>query len=152
MEGEASAFFSVGDEDAGEVEGGADLRALSSPSAGRGALLVVVAVVAWFGLGLLGGWLWSCELSPPVAIRSPLSMATKVRKPTMMATPSRMFLFGFTRMKRAWEGSASPRKISGRRWKSVSPSKPPTAKATMMESEEGSMFGGHSARRKSGRC
>ncbi len=152
MEGEASAFFSVGDEDAGEVEGGADLRALSSPSMGLGALLVVVAVASCSCSGLEGAWLWSWPPSPPVAIRSPLSMATKVRKPTMMATPSRMFLFGFTRMKRAWEGSASPRKISGRRWKSVSPSKPPTAKATMMESEEGSMLGGHSARRKSGRC
>jgi hypothetical protein len=32
----------------------------------------------------------------------------------------------------------------------VSPSKPPTAKATMMVSEAGSILGGHSARRKFG--
>ena len=31
----------------------------------------------------------------------------------------------------------------------MSPSKPPTAKATITEREEGSMFGGHKARRKS---
>ena len=59
------------------------------------------------------------------------------------------FLFGLTRIKRAWPGSASPRKISGRRWKRVSPRRPPTAKATMTEREEGSIFGGHNARRKS---
>ena len=84
-----------------------------------------------------------------MAIRRPLSMATKVRKPTIIATPRRRFLLGSTRTKRTCSGESSPRKISGRRWKSVSPRRPPTAKATITESDEGSIFGGHSARRKS---
>ena len=77
-------------------------------------------------------------------------MATKVKKPTMIATPSSRFLLFSTLTKRICSGESSPRKISGKRWKRVSPSRPPTANATMTEREAGSIFGGHSARRKFG--
>lgn len=77
-------------------------------------------------------------------------MATNVTKPTMMATPSKRFLFGSTITNLTLSCSSSPRKISGSRWNRVSPNRPPTAKATMTDSDEGSMLGGHSARRKLG--
>ena len=68
----------------------------------------------------------------------------------MIATPSNRFLLGSTRTNLTCSGLSSPRKISGKRWKSVSPNNPPTANATMTDKLEGSMFGGHSARRKFG--
>lgn len=77
-------------------------------------------------------------------------MATNVKNPTRIATPSSKFLFGSTSTNLALSASSSPRKISGSRWKKVSPSRPPTANATMTESEDGSMFVGHSASRKFG--
>ena len=133
-----------------ELPGFRDLRVFVERS--EVAPLVFALVAASFSgskTSLFLPWLCSCPPSPPVAIRSPLSMATKVTNPNKIATPRRRFLFGSTRTKRASSGEASPRKISGRRWKIVSPSRPPTANATMTESEEGSMLGGHSARRKS---
>lgn len=67
----------------------------------------------------------------------------------MIPRPSKRFLLFSTSTKRACSGESSPKKISGSRWNSVSPSNPPTAKATMIEREEGSILGGHRARRKS---
>lgn len=84
-----------------------------------------------------------------MAIRRVLSIATKVKKPTMIPRPRRRLRFGSTITKRTWSGESSPRKISGSKWKMVSPRRPPTANATMTDREEGSMFGGHRARRKS---
>jgi hypothetical protein len=77
-------------------------------------------------------------------------MATNVTNPTIMATPRSRFLFGSTMTNLVLSGSSSPRKISGRRWNRVSPKRPPTANATITESDEGSILGGHSARRKLG--
>ena len=97
--------------------------------------------------------LWECSWewpAPPVAIRSALSIAMKVTMPLRMPTPRRRLRLGSSMTNLTWEGSSSPRKISGRRWKRVSPSSPPTAKATIIVREAGSMFGGHSARRKLG--
>ena len=68
----------------------------------------------------------------------------------MIATPRSRFLLGSTNTNRACSGESSPRNISGRRWNSVSPRRPPTAKATIIEREEGSMFGGQRPSKKSG--
>lgn len=67
----------------------------------------------------------------------------------MMPSPRRRFRLGSTMTNRTLSGDSSPRKISGRRWKSVSPSSPPTANATITVNDDGSMLGGHSASRKS---
>lgn len=100
-------------------------------------------------------WEWSCECecswpSPPVAIRKVLSNATNVMKPTRIAAPRSKFLLGSTRTNLACVGSSSPTYISLNRWKMVSPSRPPTAKATIIDRRAGLGLGGHRASRKLG--
>lgn len=126
------------------------LRDLTCPFPVPVSAPLAAAAVVWAS----ASWAWACEWwswpAPPVAMRSPLSMATNVMNPTRMASPRTKFLLGSTSTNLALSGSSSPKKISGSRWNSVSPSKPPTAKATMTLSDDGSMFVGHSASRKLG--
>ncbi len=137
------------------VVGGCDgegdaLRLRREPLAGGFCKDVVVPLAVSFSvLACVWEWSWECP-APPVATRNALSMAMNVTIPLRMPTPRRRLRLGSSMTNLTWEGSSSPRKISGRRWKRVSPSRPPTAKATMMVRDAGSMFGGHSARRKLG--
>jgi hypothetical protein len=85
-----------------------------------------------------------------VAILNPWSSATKVTNPTIMATPRRRFLFGSTNLTLTSPSGTSPRKISGSKWNKVSPSRPPTANATITFNELGSTLVGTSASRKLG--
>jgi hypothetical protein len=79
-----------------------------------------------------------------------LSNAMNTANPTRIPAPSKRFRFGSTSTNFTPSPSISPRKISGRRWKIVSPISPPTAKATIRDREDGSILGGHNARRKLG--
>ena len=134
----------VGEEGEGEGEA---LRLRREPFACFFEEVVVPLAVSL----IVGVGVWSCECpAPPVAIRRALSIAMNVTMPLRMPTPSRRLRLGSSMTSLTSRGSSSPRKISGRRWKRVSPNRPPTANATMIVREAGSMFGGHKARRKLG--